>query len=537
MAITKRGVVSGYKGQTYAVPAMRGGWNTNTNVDLIPPESMVEALNINLHRGGRETRGGVDKVNGTPIAGSPRIMGVFQFRKKNGNTFIVTATADGKIQKDYTTVLKSGLATNRVTTFEVFNDTLYICNGSDIPQLWDGVAASTSDLAAGKRPTDWSGTNHPVMVKKHGRGVSEALWAFGVASQKQRIYASATGTDNFSDAQVTTINIETGDGFGIVGMEEFGNRLIPIGKRRAYLIEDSDPSRANWGYSAAQWEGGVGGLRLLTKTPNDLIAMAEDGEIYSVVTTQNVGDYRAVSLTRPAHIHAWIADNVALSAIDDFHMIYDPVLRALKIFVLLVGQNTIDTALVFFIDRPPEEAWVRHQYFAPSIASSSALIREGAGDWRVYTGGHAGTVYALESVTALDDGIAFTNGFTTPERTFGDPRSLKRYDLGWLVMRPQGAEQMKVGLFVDGKAVGSGFLLVDELGNPVIDENGNMIEGLHQEFFFVKPEPGNRLVNASYPLGLIGTRLQADFVNNVGGEKFFVSQELYDFLPLGPAPQ
>ena len=101
-----------YKGETYRIPAIRGGWSANPNMDLVPPESMTEAVNINLHNGGRESRGGTTKVNATAISGAPRIMGVFQFRKKNGNTFIVTTTADGKIQKDYSTVLKTGLTAN-----------------------------------------------------------------------------------------------------------------------------------------------------------------------------------------------------------------------------------------------------------------------------------------------------------------------------------------------------------------------------------------------------------------------------------------
>ena len=342
-----------YRGETYRIPAIRGGWNANLNPDLIPAESMTEAVNINLHNGGRETRGGVTKVNAGAIAGTPRIMGVFQFRKKDGTTAIVTATADGKIQKDYSTVLKTGLTINKFSTFEVLNDTLYICNGANVPQTWDGVAASTSDLAAAKVPSDWTGANHPIRFKKHGRGASERLWAYGVASQLQRTYASLTGTDDFKDATVVTIDIETGDGFGIVAMEEYGDRLIAIGKQRPYLIDDIDADSTKWGYDPAQWEGGVGNDRLLIKTPNDLIAMSEDGEIYSVITTQTTGDYRAVSLTRPAHIHTWIADNVDLTKIDDFHMVFDPVLRTIKVFVIRTGFSNVETVLVSCLMRVP----------------------------------------------------------------------------------------------------------------------------------------------------------------------------------------
>ena len=409
-------------------------------------------------------------MNGTVISGAPRIMGVFQFRKKNGNTFIVTGTADGKIQKDYSTVLKTGLTINKFYSFVVFEDNLYITNGADVPQVWDGVAGSTSDLAL--IPADWTGTNFPKRIVKHGRGVSERLWAFGCPNNLERIYASDTGAADFSDAKVVTIDIETGDGFGIVGMEEFGDRLIPIGKVRPYLIDDLDAAVANWGYDAAQWEGGVANERLLIKTPNDLIAMSEDGEIYSVITTQTTGDYRAISLTRPAFIHAWIKDNVDLSKIDDFHMIYDPVLRAIKVFVIRNGFTKVDTALVFFIDRPPEEAWVRHRLFSADFASASTVVRVSAGNWKAYVGGHTGFVYELESATATDDGSHYYSGFTTVDNPFDNPRVKKRYDNAWLVIRALGTEQIKTNIFVDGEAIVGGFLLVDENGNEIVDELG-----------------------------------------------------------------
>lgn len=81
-----------YKGQTFIIPLDAGGWNANPNIDLISPTSMVDVKNINLHKGGRGTRGGVEVVNGTVISGGPQIMGVYQFRLKNGNEFILTGT-------------------------------------------------------------------------------------------------------------------------------------------------------------------------------------------------------------------------------------------------------------------------------------------------------------------------------------------------------------------------------------------------------------------------------------------------------------
>lgn len=524
-----------YRGDTYRIPALRGGWNTNPNVDLIPAEAMTEALNINLHRGARETRGGVAKVHATAISGAPRIMGFTQFRKRNGTTSIVTATADGKIWKDYTTLLKSGLTANKVTHLTPFNDTLYICNGADRPQTWNGTAAATSDLT--NVPTDWSGSSAwPKQMVVHGRGVSRRLWAYGVPGKTEKLYTAPTGGDDFSDASVVTLSIETGDDFGVVALPEFGNRLIPIGKRRAYLVDDSDPDDANWGYEAAQWEGGVASERLVVRTPNDLLVFSEDPDVYSIIATQATGDYASVSLARPAHIHVWIKDHVDLSLVADFHAVYDPAHRACKIFVVRQDQSQVDTALVYFIDRPADEAWVRHQYYAAGIASSSAVVRVSAGDSRVYVGGHDGYLRSLEDPdTALDDGTAYRNGFTTPDLTFDDPRGLKRYDRGWLVMKQLGDESVTVNLRVDGAAIADGLQLVTSTGAELVTADADTFEASSLTDFTVTPTSPGSPKPEDYAIGIVGTRIQADVYGAVDGERFFITQKLIDHQPLGAA--
>lgn len=532
MAVATR-PASVYKGDTYRIPCSRGGWTANPAIDLIAPEMMTEALNINLHRGGRETRGGTTKVHASAITGTPRTMGAVQFRKKNGTTKIVTAMSDGTIWADYATLLKSGLTQNKVTTFVVFNDTLYICNGADRPQTWNGTAATTSNLT--NIPTDWTGTNFPAAMVVHGRGVSQRLWAYGCPTDPEKVYASDNDTDDFSDANVVTLEIRTGDGFGVVALVEFGDRLIAIAKTRPFLIDDSDASTANWGYEAAQWEGGAASARLVVRTPNDVVVMGEDGDVYSIIATQATGDYAAVSLARPAHIHVWIEDHVDRSLLaTEAHAVYDPDLRACKFFVVRQDESQVDTALVYFIDRPAEEAWVRHEYASEDFASCSAVVRASAGDFQVYVGGHDGFVRRLEDPdSALDDGTAYRNGFSTPELRFDDLRGGKRYDRGWLVMQRQGGESVAVNLYVDGVAVADSYAVVDESDNPVVDEDDNSISGRVLRDFEVTPSSAGRLAEESYALGIAGRRIQADVYGSEDGERFFISQMMFDHMPLG----
>lgn len=638
-----------YSGQVYKIPAHVGGWNNNPNTDLIPPESMVDCSNINLHDGGRGTRGGTAKVNSTPITDSPQIMSVFQFIKKAGTLIIVTGTADGKIQKNYATQIKDGLGTNKYYDFTVFEDNLYICNGHNVPQVWDGVLAATYSLglpaacigalagvgagnvengahsykvtfvtASGETtgsaksnvvtvvdkttdgqvsltgiavgptgttsrkvyrtvtgdtgdykllttlgnntattytdntadasltsvlpttnsaaliPSDWTGNNFPKAMIKHGRGASERLWAYGCPLNPEAIYASDTGTANFTDAKVIKITIETGDGSGIVGMVEYGDRLIPLGKRKPYLIDDTELDTANWGYVDGQWDGGVAHNRLIVNTPNDVIAMSEEGNIYSIITAQTYGDYVAQSLTRPVFIDQWIRDNIDLSKINQFHMVYDSVLRAVKIFMVRKGQTYIDMCLVYFIDRGPEGGWVKHQFADTYFASCSTEVAVSIGVWKVYTGGVTGHVYTLEEAAANDDGVYYCSSFLLPELTFDNPRIPKRYDKGWLVIKPQGEETITVNLTVDGEYITGGALLVDENGNNIGDENGELIGGgALVDWTVTSTGASDKLKNLGFTLGITGIRIQAEIFNNVINEKFFVSQILFDHTPLG----
>src|SRR5574343_408700 len=135
-----------YAGQTITIPCNQGGLNASPNIDTLPPTAMVLARNINRHKGGRGRRGGTSKVDSSPMSGSPQVMGLFDYRLTSGTQWIVRGTTDGKIYKNQSTTIKTGLTTGKVVQFEYYKDVLYVCNGSDRPQTWDGAAASTSNL-------------------------------------------------------------------------------------------------------------------------------------------------------------------------------------------------------------------------------------------------------------------------------------------------------------------------------------------------------------------------------------------------------
>lgn len=504
-----------YRGNTYQIPCAKGGVNASVNKASIPPESMViGSKNLDLSDGTRSKRGGTSKVNGTAVSGTPQIMGIFDYLKPAGSQYIVFATNDGKIWKNSTATIKTGLTVSKFTNFSQFNSLLIACNGADVPQSWNGSDASTTALA--NIPTDWAGTNQPTQMLLHGKGVSERLWAIGCASNVYTIYASAqnagdgTTAPNFADANVTTLNVDTGDGYGIVGIGEFQDNLFCFGRRKTYIIDDADTTVANWGYSAAPWEGGAAHHRLIVKTPTDLVCMTEDGEIYSVGAAMQYGDYEKASLTEGTYLHEWIKANLRLSYINSFHAVYDPVLRAIKFFVVRNGQTTVDTCLVFFVDRTVQEAWMIHDnlnYASGYNASCAGLIRVGAGDYQIYTGDYSGFIWKLEQSTENDADNAYWSGFKTPILELTDGRTNKRFDRGWLILEPQGTETLTIDWWVDGTL---------QTSKTVVAEAG--------------------VRRYSFDLGQVGNDIELQVYNNTANEDFAISQVYIDFKVLGAKP-
>jgi len=521
----------GYKGQTYAIPCDRGGLNHSRNIDFIPPESMVHpSRNINLHEAGRTKRGGTAYTDNSDwdaaITGTPEILSLFYYRKRDGTENIIAACANGIVYDAHdNSIIDADWTTTEPTSFAVFDDELYIASRGKVPYKFTdaGDAAVLTNI-----PSDWSGDG-PGWVVKHGRGASERTWWGFTDTNPQRIYISALSDgDLISDTDAYVIDIETEDGFGIVGAREFGDRLLCFGKKKVYVIDDTDIASSNWGYQAAQWDGGAASNRLIVRIPNDIICMEEDGIIYSVTAAENYGDYKAASLVSKNYIHRWIKEYINLTQIAKFHAIFDPKLRAIKWFMCKAGNTSCDVCLVQFIDRPPEEAFTYHDGGSTSgyNASSSCLYRKAVGNWVVLTGDVTnGRVWELETADTNDEGSGYYGGFKTPWLTFGNPRVSKQYKRARLVTEAEGDWDLTINWWVDGTAETSTSVnLAGQVGSLLGDTTtplGTFVLG------------GEELIDEPFNLDQYGKRIRFEIYNSTADEDFFISQLMVDFKEVG----
>ena len=137
-----------YSGQIISMPCNRGGFQYPQSLDLLGEFGLVSAKNINLHEGGRQKRGGTTHRLASTVSGSPQITGLYLFEYGSTQKIII-GTTDGKLwdSADLTTAKKTGLTTGKFFSFETFNNKCYICNVSNVVQVYDGstIAAITNN--------------------------------------------------------------------------------------------------------------------------------------------------------------------------------------------------------------------------------------------------------------------------------------------------------------------------------------------------------------------------------------------------------
>ena len=406
------------------------------------------------------------------------------------------------------------------------NSMVFIESSTNMAMDGSGTMGATTAGVDDQMPSDWSGTNYPKWMIKHGRGNSIRNWAIGCVLNPHTVYVTASGLPkDFSDLSVLTFDIDSGDGKGLTGGTSFGDRLILFSNTKSFMMEDSDTNTDNWGWTESQWSGGLAHQRVLVRTPNDLVCMTETGEIYSVATAEQYGDYKAASLSRPSYIHEWIKTYINLSKIDDFHGVYDPTIRAVIYFVVREGQTEVDTALIYFVDRDPAHAWMvlgNENFESGYSAYSSGLVRHSVGVQKIYTGSYAGRIWKLGEINRNDNDAAFVAKCILPTTAFDAERDSKRYDRIKTVAIAEGGCDATLAWAVDGQDISEEELNFASSGEFL----GSFILG-------TSVLGGKNILEMSVKVGCIGKRIELELTNNVANEDFFISQFLIDFITIG----
>ena len=515
-----------YNGQTLRSPFLQTGLRDDRSQELLPVTSLVlPSKNVNFHENGLSKRGGNALYLNSALSGTPKIQGGFQFRLNNGAYFNLFA-ANGKIyQSNESNVLKTGHSTSNPISFaqigaqsgQTITQYVFWADGQILPQYWDGSSpASTAVTPA----TSWSGSSGmPFQIINHARNANIRLWAI----TKDSVWASKLAEPwNFGDAAVVQIPVYSKG--GLVGGIDLGGQLFVWDKTKTYLIDDSDASSANWGYHESLWDGGAAHWRLVCKANNNLFIMAEDSTIYSLQGIIATGAYSASPIARPAYIDKFIRDHVTLSNIENFCCAYDRKLRAIKWF-MQEGGSTNNIALTFFVDKPPTDAWIIHDnedYPSGYQAAAVWEVRNGPGDWQLWTGDFAGKIWKLEQSTDSDNGNPFMTRIKTIRQDLGSPRAWKHFKGVVFRGSANGKVYFTMRKYIEGvRRSDSSFS---------ISGSGAKIGSAHVG---VDRIAGDSLTPITIDIGEYGRDAQFEFINNAIGQDFFLSEMIYLYSPRG----
>ncbi len=499
----------------------KGGLIGRRNVNNLAPYMFTELRNIVLGAGGLRKRKGSILLT---TRNTPPVIGIKDFILSSGaqNQVIVNQAGEIYTRQDTGTLIKTSWNVNEIPAFETFRDKLYICCSNDDVQVWTGTG-TTDDIAS--PAVEWTGSNHPRQIVRHGRINSQRLWACGVPSVPYLIFASELNTDNFGADVVRNIPIDTEDNSGIVGMTEFGDRLVCFSNNHSFIIDDSSLNLDDWGYQESQWLGGAAHHKLIIRTPNDIVCMMENGEIYSFTTAQQYGDYKAGSLTRASYMHEWISDYVDLSEISTFHGLYHPKRKAVMIWVKRKGNATIDTALIFYVDRPVAMAWAIEDALDGTDsgynAASAAIVRNAVGDQRVFTGSSlTEKVYRLSEAGISDNGNAYTGKARLAIIDCGEPKKAKRFLRLRLIGETQGNNNITIDWTVDDVAQSSKTISMLGSGGFILDVSQLDIDSFGPDF---------EMFDEKVDLYRVGNRLELTISNNDDLVDFFIQKAILEY--------
>lgn len=508
-----------YAGSSIRIPFDLTGFTFARDSKLAFQTALVDGTrNVNFHEGGVGKRGGTTPILSTPTDVT-EVRGLFDFRTQSGAQNHLFAKASGKLYLNAeSTTLKTGMSTNNRYNFSVFDNQCYIADGASIPQVLSDGAGSTVDISG--IATDWSGTGpYPFQIVPHATGANARMWAI----RSDAVYASKNGDgDDFSDAEVKKIPVYSLG--GLVGGIDFGGKLIVFSKTQAFIIDDTSADTADWGYQEAIWEGGVAHWRLIVKAANNLFLMTEEGLIYTIRGVQATGDYEQANITRPAHIDRFIQTKVNLTNIEQFHASYDRKLRAIKWFVQVGGSNT-NTAIVQFIDRPPELAWAIHdnQDNASGYnASISGSFRNATGDYRIFTGDPSGQLWKLEGTSKVDDEAAIKGAIKTKENDFGNSKEFKHFRNGRIRAAAEGNFDLTIRVYIDG--IRKEDIALSLSGSGAVFGTATFNTSVFAE---------ESIEATDFDLGYYGYDIQFEIFNETANQDFFVTELSLNIKSMG----
>lgn len=449
-----------YAGLIAEIPVGFGGLVGTKNQAQIRPDQLIVARNVEYASGTLRKMGGAVKYNTVAIAGSPSIIGGWDWWPLEGVQRMVVVTSAGNYLLDsgsgtFVTNLASGLSiTDTVPVFveggketAANNRKLFLFTGKNAVRVVSGDAITSSIIS--NPPADWSGLNHPVTGTIHaGR-----LWGAGNFNDSHRIYYSTTTDhEDFVGATSGSLSVFPGEGEKIIAITSFKGLLIvwksPIG---VYLVDTSDPSTANW--KIEKLSVGVGGISPagFAQIDDDIIYLDPSGNYQLLSATTEFGDMQSSNLSKVTQIDSFVKANFNQGMFSKTRAIYYSNKREAHFAMAFSGSNTLNAEMVIDFN----QAVPRYRFSDRDVNQSIWLRKDVDLVPRPVIGDNAGFVWRLDQPVTSKDGLGYIAEFQTPHIDFDflDQKLATKRKNGQfleLVVEPTGNWNLSVDIVWDG---------------------------------------------------------------------------------------
>lgn len=338
--------------------------------------------------------------------------------------------------------LKTGLEANKQPCFETFTDLCLMASNStvDVPQKWDGSAATTSDLGG-------SPPNFSFMVKHKNR-----LFAAGVAALPSRLYYCDTlAPETWTGGTAGSIDIDPSDGDRIVGLISHKNELIIFkGPNRLSIhrLTGSSPSGAD-AFARVPFVTGVGGINHngIFRINDDVVFPSPRG-IHSLAATAAYGDYVEAFLARP--ILSYYQDQLNHNILTTCWGVN---YQAKGLAIWTFGKASGDTKDVYLVYdyRFQPGRWASWGINSPYVkANCLAIFQTAARKHKLFAGTTTGYVFQLDQADrSINLATAYTGEVRTPFINFGTSALKKVVEKGFWSFTPKGAYDFTFGYTLD----------------------------------------------------------------------------------------
>lgn len=281
--------------------------------------------------------------------------------------------------------LATGLENSKQPCFEMFGDLVIMATNStvDVPQKWNGSAASTSNL--GGSPPKFA------FHAKH----KNRMWAAGVPSRPSRLYYSAAlDGEDWTGGTAGAIDIDPDDGDRIVGLISHKNELLVFkGPNRLSIhrITGSSPSD----FARVPFVTGVGGINQNTIfRVNDDVVFGSPRGLHSLAATAAYGDYVEAFLSRP--ILTYYQDSLNHNVLDTaWGVNYQA--RGLALWTFAKSGGSTKNIYLVYDYRFQPGRWSSWGMNSPYVdASCLAVLQTTARKHRLFAGGYDGFAWELD---------------------------------------------------------------------------------------------------------------------------------------------